>query len=166
MTNKKTATNIVFPDRLIGVVELSRASRELADLHESLHQATIRTPGSKVQLPKTSKLLEELAASNDVSLLDSKQREQLISLLKVCREHSPVLHISFASEPSPKFTRSLVTWARDNISPVVLIQIGLQPTIVAGCVVRTTNKHFDMSLKQRFVQSRPVLLQKLSEAAK
>lgn len=166
MSDQQT-TNITFPDRLVGLVELSRVIRELEMLNESLHQASIRTPGSKpASLPKTSKLLDETAELNKVSLLDGTQREQLLALLKACHEHAPKIHISFAGEPTAKFTSSLVNWMRQNISPIVLVQIGLQPTIIAGCVVRTTNKQFDMSLKKRFIESRPILVQKLSEVVK
>jgi F0F1-type ATP synthase delta subunit len=40
---------------------------------------------------------------------------------------------------------------------MVLVQIGLQPNLGAGCVVRTTNKYFDMSLRTKFFDSRDKL---------
>ncbi len=164
--NHEEKKSILFPDQLAGATDLARLIRELSDLHESLHQATIRAPGSNVQLPKTSKVLEELASLNKVSLLDAAQREQLIKLLKAFHDRAPIIHISFATEPSSNFIRNLVTWMRKNISPIVLIEIGLQPTITAGCVVRTTNKYFDFSLRNRFVEKRPVLVEKLSEVGR
>jgi hypothetical protein len=42
-----------------------------------------------------------------------------------------------------------------------LITIGLQPNIGAGCVVRTTNKYFDLSIKQDFLSKRNLLLEAL-----
>jgi hypothetical protein len=37
----------------------------------------------------------------------------------------------------------------------------LQPTLGAGCVVRTTNRQFDFSLRQDFARKRDLLLEKL-----
>ena len=57
------------------------------------------------------------------------------------------MHISFAAEPSVKALETILVWLRDNIHPKVLLQVGLQPAVAAGCVLRTPNKVFDMSLR-------------------
>lgn len=163
MSKEHTQPGIVFPDQLAGLVDLARVTRELSALNESLHQASIRTPGNSVQLPKTSKILEELASLNKVSLLDQTQREQLIQLLESIKAHAPVVHIAFASEPSTAFVKKITGWMRNNVSPITLVDIGLQPTITAGCTLRTTNKVFDMSLRHRFAETREILVKKLSE---
>jgi hypothetical protein len=45
-------------------------------------------------------------------------------------------------------------------------QVGLQPTIAAGCVVRTSNKVFDMSLKEHLTEQEQYLMQLIDVAAK
>jgi len=40
----------------------------------------------------------------------------------------------------------------------------LQPTIAAGCIVRTPNKVFDFSLRERFADAEGLLLQALDAA--
>ena len=72
-----------------------------------------------------------------------------------------MIHISFAADPSAAFTDKIVAWFRENIHPFVLIQVGLQPTIAAGCVVRTANHSFDFSLRQHFTKQRQLLIDKL-----
>lgn len=156
---------IVFPDKLAGAIDLAKIIRELDTLNQSLQQAAIRTPGENVQLPKTTKLLEELATLNKVSLLDATQREQLLELLRSLKNNAPVIHIAFATEPSNQFIGKITSWMRSNVSPVVLVDVGLQPAITAGCTVRTTNKVFDMSLRHRFAETREVLVKKLVEAS-
>jgi F0F1-type ATP synthase delta subunit len=69
--------------------------------------------------------------------------------------------MSFSADPSPQFTQKLAAWLRQEIHPFVLLQVGLQPNIGAGCVVRTTNKYFDFSLRERFKSKRPLLMEKL-----
>lgn len=165
MSNTEHEKNAIeFPGKLSGAIDLARIIRELDVLSQSLQQASIRTPGENVQLPKTSKLLEEVAALNKVSLLDSNQREQFLDLLKSIKNHAPVIHIAFATEPSSQFVSKITSWMRSNISPIILVDVGLQPAITAGCTVRTTNKVFDMSLRHRFAESRGVLVKKLTEA--
>lgn len=165
MSNTEHEKNAIeFPGKLSGAIDLARIIRELDVLSQSLQQASIRTPGENVQLPKTSKLLEEVAALNKVSLLDSNQREQFLELLKSIKNHAPVIHIAFATEPSSQFVSKITSWMRSNISPIILVDVGLQPAITAGCTVRTTNKVFDMSLRHRFAESRGVLVKKLTEA--
>ena len=50
-----------------------------------------------------------------------------------------------------------MTWLRREIHPLVLMTVGLQPNIGAGCIVRTTNKYFDFSLRQDFANKRDLL---------
>jgi hypothetical protein len=73
--------------------------------------------------------------------------------------------MSFATDPSSAFTAKIVTWLRASIAPNVLLEVGLQPTIAAGCIVRTTNKIFDLSLRQHFADAESVLLEALEHEA-
>lgn len=87
----------------------------------------------------------------------------MINLLQGFRDSAPKIHMSFAVEPSAYFLNKVVVWLRANINPVILIEVGLQPALAAGCSVRTANKLFDMSLKNRFVDSRPFLIKSIEE---
>src|SRR5690606_19408269 len=62
-------------------------------------------------------------------------------------EHAPQLHMSFSSEPSTPFMQKLTEYVRANIHPQALLQVGLQPTIGAGFMLRTTNKYYDFSIR-------------------
>ncbi len=156
---------LVLPDSLISPADLSRTVRELAALHESLHQAAIRTPGHATKLPRSSPLLEDLAASNKTSLLDVSQRTTLLGQLRTYADKPPRIHISFAVEPSAKFLLRLIVWLRTNINPTILLETGLQPGLAIGCVVRTDNKLLDMSLRSRFHQQRRLLVEQLVGAS-
>ena len=154
---------ITLPEQLTSSVDLSRTLRELQALDESLRQAQIRKPGTPTQLSRSSVTLEDLARLNKVQLTDQKQREQLIVLLKAFYDHAPRIHMSLATEPSANFVRKITVWLRTNIHPVILLEIGLQPTLAAGCMIRTNNKIFDLSLRHRFTENRELLVQKISE---
>jgi F0F1-type ATP synthase delta subunit len=152
---------LALPISVVGRVDLGRLIREVELLDEFLHQAAIREPGTSLKLPRTSRLMDEVIQLNQINVLVEPERQRLAEFLLQVRKHAPVLHISFSADPSPLFTQKLVTWLRREIHPFVLLQIGLQPNIGAGCVVRTTNQYFDFSLRQNFIEKRGLLAEKL-----
>lgn len=161
MSEQQSAT-IQLPSRLVTHVDLARTLRELRGLDDWLNQSALRAGGQAVTPPKTSATLEELAEANGVSLLDASQRGQLIQVLSSFMDHAPRLNISFAVEPTPKFLQELIVWMRSNINPVMVVDVGMQPTLAAGCMVRTQNKMFDMSLRNRLKESREALIQSIA----
>ena len=155
--------HVKLPLSVITMIDLARVGRELTDLDEYLLQAAIRTPGTPMQLPRLSKMLDETANVNKVNLLEEKQRKALITALSYVKEHAPKLHISFSDEPNTTFITKVSEFIRNNINDVALIQVGLQQTIAAGCVLRSSNKQFDMSLRQHLRDARPILVDMISK---
>lgn len=157
-----TRAQLVLPALIFGPVELRRLLRELESLEEFMLQAGIRTPGKQPLLPKTSRLLENVAEANKLNFLLPEDRQKALTFLQYISKEAPVVHISFAADPSAAFTAKIVTWFRENIHPHTLIQLGLQPNLAAGCIVRTNNKAFDFSLRNHFQDKRGQLLEAIS----
>lgn len=165
-TAKPAATRrFVLPTIIFGPVEVHRLQREIEALQEFLQAAAIRDPGKQAPLPRTSRMLEVLTADNKLNLLLPADQKRLITFLQKVEAKAPILHISFAADPSATFTAKIVAWLRDSIHPYALLQLGLQPTIAAGCIVRTTNKTFDFSLRHHFEDRRPLLLESIERGA-
>lgn len=160
-----TPRHYVLPLSVVGPVDLGRLFRELDALDESLAQLALRKKDGDVKMPKTSKLMDTMIEINKLNLLKPAERRELLVFLKHTREHAPALHISFGSDPSPAFIEKLMAWLRANIDPAVIITIGLQPNIGAGCLVRSTNKYYDFSLRDNFSKNRELLMSKLREVA-
>jgi F0F1-type ATP synthase delta subunit len=154
-----------LPPLITGPGDVGRTLLELEQLEDFLRAAGLRKGGDGIRLPKMSRTLERLAELNDANLLQAAERQRLVAFLKSLQQHAPVLHISFASEPSAAFTAKIVEWLRANISQFVLVQIGLQPSIAAGCVVRTTNKSFDFSLRKNLAKNRNLLINALKSTS-
>jgi len=157
------STNIELPLGVVTIVDLSRLEQELASLEDFGLQSEIREAGKQPKLPKTSHGLEELASENGFNLLLREDCQQLIKLLKDLKDQAPVIHLSFASDPTPVFLSKIISWFRSQIHPHILLQVGLQPSIAAGCVLRTTNKYFDFSLRKHFEQKHQMLIDELAE---
>ena len=152
---------MVLPTSVVSRSDISRLLREVAAVDDFLRQAAVRTTGASMQLPRSSRLLEELASINGLNLLQEPDRHLATRFLQVIKSQAPVLHMSFSADPSPLFTQKLVTYIRREIHPLALVSTGLQPTIGAGCILRTSNKYFDFSLRQRFLDKRGLLLERL-----
>lgn len=151
----------VLPVSIATLVDVGRLQRELAEISETMLQLEVREPGSKVKMPKTSRLFDQVIEANDLNLLHEKDRDFIKQALENIHNKAVVLHMSFAADPSATFVEKLIAWLRKEIDPYVLITIGLQPNIGAGCVVRTTNKYFDLSIRQDFLSKRNLLLEAL-----
>jgi F0F1-type ATP synthase delta subunit len=153
----------VLPLQVISPVDVGRLLRELEKLDEALRQQQLRAAVAQPVVMTATKLLNITAASNKIDLLDTAQRTVLKQFLTAVRSQAPVLHMSFSTDPSPVFLNRLITWLRLEIHPLILLTVGLQPTIGAGCILRTTNHQFDFSLRKHFQDRYDLLASALQE---
>jgi F0F1-type ATP synthase delta subunit len=149
---------------VVSQTDINRLMRELTGLNDFFVGARTRAGGSAMQLPKLSRLMDQLSRENSVNLLEEADRKELMRRLETLYKTAPSFHISFAVEPSPKSMERIVVWMRQNVHPQTLLSVGLQPAIAAGCVLRTTNKVFDMSLRNH-LQNQTKYLAELIQGA-
>ncbi len=153
-----------LPSSVISQVDVARLLRELSSLDDFFVAAKARKGGTPIQPPRLTRVLDQLARDNRYNLLDEQQRQKLAAELNLVLGKAPLLHISFAAEPPPRALERILLWLRENVHPQVLLQIGLQPTIAAGCVLRTPNQWFDMSMRSHLKQQKPYLVQLIQGA--
>jgi len=153
---------MVLPMSIYSPVDISRLLRELDDLENQIMQEKLRSKESKLVLPKVSQQLNSLADANKVDLSQRSHRQTLQTALSTVKQKAPVVHISFSSEPSASFMEKIATWFRQQTNPYVLITVGLQPSIAVGCVVRTPNKQFDLSLGKGLLKKSDLLISKFA----
>jgi hypothetical protein len=145
---------------------VSQLLTELEAVEEFFLKMKVKSSLSKVELPKTSKILEELAKLNKLNLIKSEERASLVQYLHYLRTKAPTVHISFGSTPDEIFVANLADWFRAEINPNVMIVAGLQPNIGAGFKMRTTNKYYDFSLRKYLVAGKQTLVEALGQVKK
>ena len=150
-----------LPYAVVTRADVGRLVGEAEAIDNFLRQAAIRKPGTSLVLPKSSQIFDDIIDMNKLNMLQETDRKKLFQFLQAIRTTAPILHMGFSSDPSPIFQQRLVTWIRQQMHPYLLLQIGLQPSIGAGCVVRSTNKFYDFSLRERFKSQRTLLITKL-----
>jgi len=136
--------------------DVARLVRELSEFDELIRQAGLR--GTRV--PSSNHLSVPLRATAEVfkiPLDNADARRKFSDRLKYLHKAAPQIHLSFAIQPPMHVVDSLLSWFRTNGHPATLVQIGVDPSIVVGCRVRTTNKVFDYSFAKLLDASTAVL---------
>jgi len=158
--------SLVLSTDITGPAEVNRLLRELNGLDDFLAGASARQAGTPMTPPQTTEQLDDLAKANKLNLLDATDRAKLTKMLTDLLAKAPKLQISFAVEPPPRVVASILAWMRENLDPSVLLQIGLQPNVGAGCVLRTPNREFDLSIREHLLTSEKELTSLIEAAAK
>lgn len=160
---EKSEKMLGLPILAVSPTDVGRLTRELESIDDSLLQLGLRKGGGEIKVPETSQGMDQLVQLNRLNLLLTADRKLLHEFLLSVSSKAPVLHLSFCADPSTAFTEKLMLWLRREIHPLTLMTAGLQPNMGAGCIVRSTNKYFDFSLRQRFAKKRQLLLASLSD---
>ncbi len=157
-------SNFHLPTTIVSPTDVARLVRELDLIDSFFRQNEIRAPGQQSSMPRMSKLLDQCAAENQLNMLAEDHRQIIIEAMRNFHVSAPVVHMSFSIDPPGTYVQKIVAWMRQNIHPHVLVTVGLQPTIGAGCIIRTTNQIFDFSLREYFAEKRGFFIEKMHDA--
>lgn len=150
--------SLVLPNHVFSRSDIIKLLMEIDQIDVFLRREVSRKPGTPTELPKNSPLLQSLAKVNELNLLHQKDRYSMLSFLIAIRAKAPELHFSFSVDPDVQFKQKIIIWLRQEIHPFMLIQVGLRPNLGAGCVIRSNNLTFDLSLKKYFSGKKQVLI--------
>lgn len=157
---------LVLPLGVVTRSDISRSLRELSVIDDFFHQSALRGGGDARAMPTPNRALDSLARANNLNLLQADHRSALKDFLTRLKSSAPVVHLSFPSEAGDAFIAKILEWFRREAHPHVVLHIGLQPELAAGCLVRTTNKMHDFSLRKRFEESKKKLVAALEALEK
>jgi len=155
---------ITLPVGIVSPTDIARLTREIEAIDNFFRDQKIRSGGESNAMPRLSKLMDQLAVENKINLLQENDRNKILVILEQLHKSAPILHISFSVDPPGAYVQKVVAWLRLNVHQYALVTVGLQPNIGAGCVVRTTNKMFDFSLREFFAEKRDFFVEKLHMA--
>lgn len=149
-----------LPLSLASKNDVSHLHRELRLFIDAIMQSALRHD-NPIKYPAISAMLRDTARLNQVDLRDQAAAEKLLDALKSLKAHAPVVHISFPRDPGVEVVQKLVNWFRTEVDPRIVIQVGLQPTIAAGVVVRTPSRQYDFSLRKHLYKNQDKLMEAL-----
>ncbi len=111
-----------------------------------------------------SALITQFIEENKLEITNSEARRHTLDALKELRKTAPIVHMTFAAEADLESLVTMVHWFRQNMSKYTLIEVGLQPGLVAGAYVRSQNHVYDYSLRARLIGQRQTLVSALKAA--
>jgi hypothetical protein len=135
-----------LPLMVVSPVDVGRLIRELETIDNWYLQAKLTNPQALNSQVKTSTAMEQTLSLNKWDVSIEANRKELRVYLDQIKKDAPIMHMSFSADPSTPFLDKLMSWLRREINPSILLTVGLQPNIGAGCIIRSTNKYF---LKKR-----------------
>lgn len=136
-----------LPIDVVSRSDIFQLYRELKNLSDSIEQAAV-VEGAPAPQVRVGERLARLAKVNALDINNGTHRGILLAHLGNLKEAAPVVHMAFTNEPSQATTESILSWLRREASPFVLLHVGIRPSMVAGCFVRTPTKVFDLTLRR------------------
>lgn len=149
MNGGVTNVGLSLPLSVVTRVDLSRLVSEVEQVDGQLTTiaARAKTGMASPSVPSVSQPLMDFLSLNGLSLNDPLARSESIRQLRLLKDRAPVVHMTFATTADQSSLQELTRWVRVSVHPQAVITIGLQPALVAGVLVRTTNRMYDMSLR-------------------
>lgn len=155
--------NFVLPLSVVSKVDVSRLVNELERVDDEQNQAAAR---EKVGVANQAELMvsrqfADFLAQNKLTIATSQERSALLGQLRLLKEHIPVIHMTFAVDADRESLTKLTQWLRESLSPQAVIEVGLQPALIAGVSVRTPNHIHDLSMRGVIKKNHGVLVKEL-----
>jgi hypothetical protein len=119
----------ILPFSVITVHDVNQLIRELDSIGDFFINIKSRDKTAILNLPQTSRLLEDVIQYNKLNLSKAQDREWLKLILQSVRTQAPALHISFSRDPNRNFLEKIVANIRREIHPLAILEVGLQPGI-------------------------------------
>lgn len=163
--NLSNQAQFALPPSLVGRPDVSRLLLEIEKVDNELETQAIREPNKPLAIPNMSRSLTEATTLNQLDITNRTHRQAMLKAMRVIKDKSPIVQVTFAVDPAPEIVLQLTTWIRQNLHPAALITVGMQPGIIGGCVLRTPDHIYDFSLRKQFTDNLPVLIEQIKAAS-
>ena len=150
---ENSTPTFTLPSSVATKAQLLNLRKNLDDVLETMTQNRVRIH-EQVQVepsPSVSGALASLLATNKLHPTADVIR-QLQQWVEALLHHAPVVRLTFSSDPGPKELNRMIEWFRQESGKVVLLHIGIQPTVAAGVIIRTTSHRYDLSLRAELLK--------------
>lgn len=161
-----TDTMLKLPSSVARKRDLFRLITEFERIDDALTSRTARAAvgvNQQDEITASSKF-SDFVKQNQLDIMNDDNRSSALQSLRKLRAAAPIIHLTFASEADDASVSELVGWLRSSIHVHAVVEVGLQPGLIAGVYVRTPNRVFDYSLKSRLKGQRELLVRQLEAA--
>ena len=152
-----------LPSSLVTLVDLRRLINEVEQVDAFFVTKGIqdRVGHQTDEAVTLSRQLSDFLTANTVDIYNGQMRSELIAGLRQLKNDAPVIHATFAVNAGHDELAKIVDWLRQSVHPQVVMTIGLQPDLIGGVSLRTTNKVFDLSIRSQLASGRQIIVKEL-----
>lgn len=156
----ETVEKFIIPPSIVTKIDISRLASEMEQLDSFMIASEAREKSGMPASgePIISEQLNDFLAANQLDINDGGARMELIKQLRHLKDTVPSVHMTFAAPADNDSLREIVQWLRDSVHPQSVIMVGLQPSLIGGAYVRTTNQVHDMSLRALLAEHRDIII--------
>jgi len=162
-TTELNYAEFVLPPSVISKVDVSRLVTEVerVDNEFTTIAARDKAGASQQATPVLSAMMEDFLTQNNLVLNDDKIRPALIKQMRLMKDRVPIIHMTFAGPTDSESLQQLSRWLRTSVHQQAVISVGLQPALVGGVYLRTSNKVLDLSLRAKLEGQHGLLVKEL-----
>lgn len=163
MSRTDDQISYVLPASVITRLDIARVISQAEAADNALTSASVRAKaGASAEAPPVvSDLLREFLTANQLDFNDSQQRSKLIAGLRSLKDNLPVIHMTFAAPADQESLQQIAGWLRQSVHPQAVISVGLQPGLIGGVYIRTTNHVHDLSVRAQLAGHRDLLVKEI-----
>lgn len=156
--------NLKFPLSIVTRLDFGRLVTEFEQLDEARQSADVRSrSGIQTTELELTDVAQDFLEINQLPIDQLKQRQDLIGQLRQLKDNLPKVHASFAVPADHASLVEIVKWLRQSVNPQVVLEVGLQPDLIAGVYLRTDNHVHDFSLRSSLNSHHDMLVSQLKE---
>lgn len=156
-------SDFVLPSNVATRADITRLVTELERVDNELTSISVRAGVGMTdqKVPVLSRKLTDFLVANKLTLNTGLERSTIIKQMHHLKDNVPVVHMTFAVEADAESLAELTQWLRTSIHPQAVIDVGLQPGLVAGVYLRTPNHIHDLSLRTALRRGRDLLAREI-----
>lgn len=154
---------LALPPTLITKVDFAHMINEVEVIDAALEAQKVRGyKKEQYRLPAISRTLSDFLTLNQVDVLDDHTRMAFKAQVRKLKDKVPIVHLTFATPADAESLEYLAGWIRQEIHPLAVLSVGMQPSLIGGTYIRTPNHVHDYSMRALFKGKTSVLVEELS----
>lgn len=154
---------LVLPASVITKVDLAHLVNEAERVDRNLTDRAARAKAGVVTSYESaiSEQLSDFLSKNKLDIGEADDRSRLIKHLRHLKATAPTIHLTFASVPDKQSLKRIVAWLRRSVHVHAVVLVGLQPSLIGGVYIRTTNHVHDLSLRAQLAGHRDLIIKEV-----
>lgn len=157
MPDSESPKRLVLPEDIQSKQQVIKLISEILRIEEFLSKAKNRQAGTKLELPKTTSILDKFAEANQRNVLNHNQRTEMAHFLREIYKRAPEVSLVLQLGADKAILNAIIKWFRENIHAQTLVQTSSLNSLVGGAIIRIKHKTYDLSLAKLFNENNHLL---------